>query len=255
MTINTAEELAGIRAIARVVSDVLLTMSRHVAPGISTKELDDIGRAALATHGARSAPELCYQFPGATCISVNSTVAHGIPGPYRLVPGDLVNIDVSAELGGFFADTGASFPVPPISEKKRTLINATRQALESAVASIQAGMKINRIGTVFDQIASANGLTIIRNLGSHGVGRALHEEPTYIAPFFDARDTRQFHEGMVITVEPFLSDGANHTVDADDGWGLIIPPEYCAAQFEHTVLIGKDGAEVLTSLDFCPPLS
>lgn len=248
MTITTAEELAGIRAAARAVSEVLRKMGSYVAPGISTRELDDIGRAALESLGARSAPELCYRFPGATCISVNSTVAHGIPGDYRLAIGDLVNIDVSAELNGYFADTGASFPVPPVSEDKLNLLKTTRHALDSAVAEIRAGMPINKIGTIFEQIAAASGLTIIRNLGSHGVGKALHEEPTYIAPFHDARDTRKFHEGMVITIEPFLSNGASHTTDDADGWGLIIPPEYSAAQFEHTILISKTGAEILTTL-------
>lgn len=251
MTIETPEDLHGLRTISRVVSSVLAAMAEAIRPGVSTRELDDIGRNALDSSGARSAPELCYGFPGATCISVNSTVAHGIPGSYRLAPGDMVNIDVSAELNGYFSDTGATFCVPPVPPEKHRLCSAAREALAHAISGIRAGQPINVVGRRFGEIAARHGFTIIRNLGSHGVGRALHEEPTYIAPFHDPRDTRLFHEGMVVTIEPFLSNGAFQTVDASDGWGLTIGESQYAAQYEHTIVVTATGTEVLTSL---PPV-
>ena len=246
MTIETASDLEGLRLIGRIVADCLRLMSRSMHPGMTTKELDRIGAAYLAQHGARSAPELTYNFPGATCISVGPEVAHGIPGPRKLLAGDLVNIDVSAELGGYFADTGGSFAVPPMREAQKAVCRGTREALAHAMKAARAGRPLNVIGKAIEATARKHQLTIIRNLGSHGVGRALHEEPGFIAPYFDPRDQRQLHDGQVITIEPFLSNGARQVEDGDDGWTLKTHQRFISAQYEHTLVITKGMPLIMT---------
>ncbi len=246
MSIRTEAELEALKRIGRIVADCLKHMGSRLEPGITTRELDDLGRDYLASHGARSAPELVYDFPGATCISVNHEVAHGIPGDKRVQAGDLVNIDVSAEQDGFFADTGGSFIVPPESQVKTRLCKATRRALEAAMRQATAGAPLNRIGKTIESEARAGGYTVIRNLGSHGVGRALHEEPKFIAGFYDPKDKRTLRDGMVITIEPFLSTGASYVEDTGDGWTLATASRYLSAQYEHTLVITKGQPIILT---------
>jgi methionyl aminopeptidase len=246
MTITTEEQLEGLRRIGVIVADCLLTMQRAMEPGMSTRELDFIGRDFLAAHGATSAPRLTYNFPGYTCISVNHEMAHGLPSDRRLQAGDLVNIDVSAEKDGFFADTGGSSILPPESKVKRQLCSATQQALKDAMKVARAGQPLRMIGKAIEERAQKHGLSIIRNLGSHGVGGALHEEPEFIAPFYDPKDRRMLRENMVITIEPFLSTGARFAEDAGDGWTLRSSPKFLTAQFEHTMVITKGEPIVLT---------
>lgn len=246
MSIQTEAELEALKRIGRIVADCLCFMGEKLEPGMTTRELDDLGRDFLLAQGARSAPELVYDFPGATCISVNHEVAHGIPGTKRIAAGDLVNIDVSAERDGYFADTGGSFIVPPESKIKRRLCDATRRALDAAIRQATAGAPLNRIGKTIEDEARSSGYTIIRNLGSHGVGRALHEEPTFIAGFFDPKDKRVLKNGMVITIEPFLSTGASYVEDTGDGWTLATSSRYLSAQYEHTMVITKERPIILT---------
>lgn len=246
MTVETDADLTGLRLIGGIVADCLQLMAANIEPGMTTRELDEIGAKFLADNGARSAPMLTYQFPGTTCISINHQVAHGIPGDLRVAAGDMVNIDVSAERGGYFADTGGSFIVPPVSDKKRYLCDGTRAALAAAMKQARAGQPLNGIGRAIEDTAKRLKLTVIKNLGSHGVGRALHEEPKFIAPFHVARDRRLLHDGMVITIEPFLSNGADEVWEGDDGWTLLTAPRYASAQFEHTLVIRKGEPLIMT---------
>lgn len=246
MTIETEADLNALKRIGRIVADCLQLMSRSLEPGMTTKEVDDVGATFLASHGARSAPRLTYDFPGATCISVGHEVAHGIPGPRQLAAGELVNIDVSAELDGYFADTGGSFAVPPINDTQKAVCRGTREALANAMKAARAGRPLNVIGKAIEQTAARHKLTIIRNLGSHGVGRALHEEPGFIAPYSDVRDKRQLKEGLVITIEPFLSNGATEVEDGDDGWTLKTHRRFTSAQYEHTLVITKGMPLIMT---------
>jgi methionyl aminopeptidase len=246
VTVETEEELQALRKIGRIVADCLQVMSRAMEPGMTTKELDDVGAAYLAKHGARSAPQLTYDFPGATCISVGHHIAHGIPGSNSLAAGDLVNIDVSAELNGFFADTGGSFSVPPIKPEHQRVCRGTREALAKAMKEARAGRPLNVIGKAIEGVAAKHGLSIIRNLGSHGVGRGLHEEPGFIAPFYSPKDKRILKDGLVITIEPFLSTGATEVEEADDGWTLYHDRRYVSAQYEHTLVITKGMPLVMT---------
>src|SRR5690554_4129671 len=205
MTIETQDDIIALERIGKVVASVLQRMLDAVEPGMSTRELDALGERWLAEAGARSAPRLTYDFPGATCISINEEAAHGIPGDRIIRAGDVVNVDVSAELGGYFADTGGTGVVPPSSTVKKRLCHATRQALAAAMQAARAGAPLNGIGAAIERTARQHRFRVIENLGSHGVGRALHEAPDHIPGYRAPRDRRVLTEGMVITIEPFLS--------------------------------------------------
>lgn len=246
MSINSEKDLEGLRRIGKIVARCLQFMQSKLEPGITTGELDAIGGQFLAAHGARSAPQLTYNFPGFTCISVNEEAAHGIPGMKVLKAGDLVNIDVSAELDGYFADTGGSAIIPPESKLHLQICTVAKQALENAMLEARAGAKLNRIGFAIETEARRHGLTVIENLGSHGVGRALHEEPGFIAGYYDKRDKRMLKENQVITIEPFVSSGAREVVDSGDGWTLITKPGVFTAQYEHTMVITKGKPLIMT---------
>lgn len=246
MTIETQDDVAALHKIGRIVSLVLHRMLDAARPGITTRELDHLGERLLAEHGARSAPRLTYDFPGATCISVNEEAAHGIPGDRVIRAGDVVNVDVSAELGGYFADTGGTTVVPPTTPQKTRLCHATRTALAQAMKNARAGQPVNGIGAAIERTAKAYGFKVIENLGSHGVGRALHEAPEHIAGFFDPSDTRLLEEGMVITIEPFLSTKSRVVAETADGWTLAGAAGNLSAQYEHTMIITRGAPIVVT---------
>jgi len=246
MSIESENDLICLRNIGRIVADCLQHMAARLEPGITTLELDEIGRLFLEAHGARSAPRLTYKFPGTTCISVNEEAAHGIPGPKILSAGDLVNIDVSAELGGYFADTGGSFIIPPETDLKRNLCLATQRALSLALNEARAGQKLNLIGRAIEEEARRNSLTVIENLGSHGVGRALHEDPGFIQSYYDPKDQRVLRKNQVITIEPFLSTGAREVFETGDGWTLATSKRFLTAQYEHTLVITEGLPLIMT---------
>ncbi|MBX9907512.1 MAG: type I methionyl aminopeptidase [Beijerinckiaceae bacterium] len=246
MTISNDEQLTGLKRIGRIVADTLSIMSRAIEPGMTTGELDRIGRDFMEAAGARPAPELVYGFPGATCISVNEEIAHGIPGNRVIARGDLINIDVSAEKDGFFADTGASLAVPPVSRAVERLCRDGRRAMWTGLRQVGADRPLAEIGRAVGAFARRNGYTLVRNLASHGVGLSLHEDPTEIATWPDASDRRMMGEGLVFTVEPFLSLGAELAEDGDDPWTLYSQPRAPTVQFEHTVVATRHGALVLT---------
>lgn len=246
MTIESQSDIIALQRIGRIVSLILHKMLDSIEPGMTTAELDAIGARLLAEFGARSAPQLAYDFPGATCISVNEQAAHGVPGSRIIKAGDLVNVDVSAELDGYYADTGGTKIVPPSSPIKTRLCHATRTALAEAIKVARAGQPLNRIGRAIEQVANTHRLRIIENLGGHGVGRAIHEEPEHILGFYDPRDKRVLKEGMVIAIEPFLSTKSRAVSESDDGWTLVGMPGNLSAQFEHTMIITRSEPIVVT---------
>lgn len=246
MTIENEDDVLALKRIGRIVSHVLHEMLAAAEPGMTTRELDSMGEKWLEKHGARSAPKLTYGFPGATCISINEEAAHGIPGDRIIRAGDVLNIDVSAELGGYFADTGGTTVVPPTNPQKTRLCHATRTALEQAMKQARAGQPLNGIGAAIQRTAKAHGFKIIENLGSHGVGRALHEAPEHIPGYFDPTDKRILQEGMVITIEPFLSTKSRVVSETSDGWTLVGVPGNLSAQYEHTMIITKGAPIVVT---------
>ncbi len=246
MTIESQADVAALQRIGRIVATVLHKMLDAIEPGMTTGELDAIGEKLLDQHGARSAPRLAYGFPGTTCISVNEEAAHGVPGARIIEAGDLVNVDVSAELGGYFADTGGTRIVPPATPVKTKLCHATRAALSGAIRVARAGQPVNRIGREIQRAASAYQLRIIENLAGHGVGRAIHEEPEHILGYFDPLDTRVLREGMVIAIEPFLSTKSRTVSESDDGWTLVGAPGNLSAQYEHTIIVTRGTPIIVT---------
>lgn len=247
MTVGSRHDIEGLKKIGKIVASTIREMKRHARAGMTTKELDEIGGRLLKRHGAVPAPKAVYRFPGNTCISVNQEVAHGIPGSRVLQPGDLVNIDVSAELGGYYADAGHSFPLPPYHPSLLRLCNCAHDTMMKVISSLQHGVPLNEIGRMMESEAAKNGYRVIRNLCSHGVGRALHEAPQEILPVYDKHDKRVLIEGMVIAVEPFLSTGADYAVQQADGWTLSVPDNSYVAQQEHTIIITKHRPIIVTA--------
>ncbi len=246
MTVSGDDDLTGLKQIGRIVADTLEAMRKSIEPGMTTRELDRVGRAFMEAAGGRPAPEMLYAFPGATCISVNEEIAHGIPGDRRIRPGDLVNIDVSAEKDGYFADTGASFAMPPAPRAVERLCRDGRRALWTGLRQVGAGKPLAGVGQAVGAFARKNGYTLVRNLASHGVGRALHEEPKEIATWPDASERRVMADGVVFTIEPFLSLGAEFADDGDDPWTLYSQPMAPTVQYEHTVVATRHGPLILT---------
>ena len=246
MTVSSDDDLIGLKEVGRIVADTLVVMSKAIEPGMTTLELDQVGRAFLVSAGARPAPEMVYDFPGATCISVNEEIAHGIPGARRISPGDLVNIDVSAEKDGYFADTGASFAMPPVTRAVERLCRDGRRAMWTGLRQVGSGKPLADIGRAVGAFADRHGYTLVRNLASHGVGLSLHEEPTEIATWPDKSDRRVMQDGLVFTIEPFLSLGAEFAEDGINPWTLYSQPKALTVQYEHTVVATRTGPLVLT---------
>ena len=246
MTIEHDEQLEKLKAAGAAVARVLKAMIAAAEPGMTTKELDDFGRKLLDREGARSAPESTYGFPGATCISVSPEVAHGIPGARVLKAGDLVNIDVSADIDGYFADTGGSFVIPPVTPKLERLCRDGKRALWAGINTVKADVPLNEIGRAVEKFAKSGGYTLIRNLASHGVGSSLHEVPGEIPTWYEPRDKRRIHDGLVFTIEPFLSLGSQWADDGGDGWTLLADTGKPTVQYEHTLVATKRGAVIVT---------
>ena len=248
MTVDSERDIEGLKAIGQVVALTLQEMKRHVRPGITTRELDEIGGEVLRKHGAHSAPRLVYNFPGETCISLNDEAAHGIPGMRRIEPGDLVNLDVSAEMDGYFADSGLSVGVPPVSTEKQRLLDCAQAALRHAMRVARADVKMNLIGLEVERQAQRCGFTILRDLCGHGVGRSIHETPHNVLNFFYRQDERLLEDGQVLTIEPFLSNGSQRVFPGKDGWTLRTEGGHLSAQFEHTLVIRRGRPLVTTAL-------
>ncbi len=249
MIVSSEDELNGLKEIGRLCATAVKVMGAALEPGITTRELDQIGRRILEDAGAHSAPEFCYQFPGATCISVNEEVAHGIPGDRRIAAGDLVNIDVSGVKNGLFGDTGASFIVPPVKPKIEKLCRDGKRAMWVGLNQVRTGQPLAAIGNAIGTFARKNRYTLIQNLASHGIGHSLHEEPKELSTWPDPDETRIMEEGLVFTVEPFLSLGGLWAEDGDDPWTLYSEPKAPTVQFEHTIVVTKNGPIVLTLID------
>ncbi len=246
MTVENQNDVDGILKVGAVVAQVRDAMLAAIEPGMTTAELDAIGGRMLEDLGARSAPVLVYDFPGHTCISINEEAAHGVPGARVIQPGDIVNVDVSAELEGYFADTGGTVVAPPASRPNTLLVQTTKLALERALAQARADAPINGIGKAIEAVARSHRFRVIRNLGGHGIGRSLHEEPDGIVSYHNPRDTRRLRCGQVIAIEPFLSTRSTEVTEAADGWTLVGHPANRSAQFEHTVIVTRGDPIIAT---------
>ena len=247
MTADSQKDIDYLKAIGRICAETLRKMMDATSAGMTTRELDEIGRAFLEAEGARSAPQVAYNYPGATCISVSPVIAHGIPDEHVLREDELIHIDVSAELDGYFADTGASLIVSKRDRNFEKLLNSTKSTLKKALHSAKAGNPLSGIGRTVQKEARKRGYNVIYDLTGHGIGRKLHEEPKDILNFYNPRDQRILHEGLVLAVEPFLTTGVGRVTEMKDGWSLRTSDNTIAAQFEHTIIITKNEPIILTA--------
>jgi methionyl aminopeptidase len=248
MIAKTEQDIKALKKIGKIVAEIREAMKEATVPGMTTKEIDEIGGRLFDEKGAISGPIGEYDFPGYTCISVNNEVAHGIPGSRVIKDGDLVNIDVSGSYDGYFADTGISFVVGTPDAKKQQLCDVANSAFERAMTKVKAGSSMNGIGKAVEREAKKNGLTVIKNLTGHGIGKSLHEEPQHILNYYDPWDKALLKEGMVLAVEPFISEKAEHIIESGDGWTFITPDNSLVAQIEHTVIVTKNEPIILTQL-------
>lgn len=247
MTVEDEAQLAGLKRSGALVRDILRTMLNEAKPGVTGLELDRMAEEMMNRAGARSAPRAAYDFPGATCISIEGVVAHGIPDDRPLREGDLINIDVSLDLDGYWTDSGASMVVggKPTKEQAK-LLEATKRAMTKGMYAAKAGQPINAIGKRVEAEAKASGFRVCDSLTGHGVGRYIHEEPTVWNHY--VRSARQkLTEGLVITVEPFLTPGNAKVLEADDGWSLYPADNAPMAQFEHTIVVTRGAPIILTA--------
>lgn len=248
MSITNQAELEGMKKVSQVVAVTLKAMREYAQPGMSTKQLDDYGYDVLKSYGARSAPYLTYRFPGCTCISVNNEVAHGIPSVKKYIQeGDLINIDVSAELNGFWADNGGSFVLGADIHKHQKLVDASKAILHKAIQHIKSGVKIRQIGRLIETEAAGAGFTVIRNLGGHGVGRSLHEEPEDVLNCYSRYNRQRFQLNSVVAIETFISTKSNIAAQLNDGWTLVGNKGGFVAQHEHTIVVTDKEPIILTA--------
>lgn len=247
MSIEKESELTGMKKVSDVVAFTLKEMQNFARPGISTKELDDYGAEILQDFGASSAPYKTYNFPGWTCISVNNEFCHGIPSENKLLKeGDLINIDVSAELDDFWSDNGASFVLGDDKYGHQKLVDASKEILKSAISSIKGGVRISDIGHLIETQARRRGYKVIRNLTGHGIGRSLHESPSEIANFKDPFNLTRFRKNSVVAIETFISTHSSRAVTINDGWTMVGNKGGYMAQHKHTILITADKPVILT---------
>jgi len=245
MSITSEEQRIGIQKASDAVAITLRKMREFARPGISTKELDEYGGQLLAQMGARSAPRLTYGFPGYTCISVNEEAAHGIPSEMKILrEGDLVNVDVSAELNGYWADNGGSFVLGEDVHGHGKLVATSKDILRKAISNIKSGMRISELGRLIETEAKKQGYTVIKNLTGHGIGRSLHEAPHEIANYCNRFNRDRFKKNSVVAVETFISTRSTIANSQPDGWTLVGNKGGFVAQHEHTIMV-TDGEPLI----------
>lgn len=247
ISINSRRDLEKMRAVGRVVAAAIKVMRAAVGPGTTTAELDRAGGDVFATHGARSAPQLVYGFPGVNCISVNDAAVHGIPNDVPLVGGDVVKLDVTAELDGYIADAAVTVVVEPGSPENTALAECARKAFYRGIKHIRAGQPIRDWGRAVEDEVTKSGFTVLHDLCGHGVGKTIHEPPRSIFNYDEPRMKERFVEGSVIAVEPIISKSAAFTVKDPDGWTLRSADGSMTAHFEHTLVVTRNQPVILTA--------
>jgi methionyl aminopeptidase len=250
MSINKESDLDGMKKASAAVALTLKEMRNYARPGMSTKELDEFGGSVLKNLGANSAPALTYNFPGWTCISVNNEFCHGIPSVNTILKeGDLINIDVSAELNGFWSDNGGSFVMGNDINDHQKLIDASKQILRKAISTIKGGVRISELGHLIETQAKKSGFKVIKNLTGHGIGKGLHEAPGEIANYRDKYNLTRFKKHSVVAIETFISTHSTYAKTLEDGWTMVGNNGGFMAQHEHTIIVTDDKPIILTEMN------
>lgn len=250
MSITQEADLVGMKKASEAVAFTLKEMKGYAKPGMTTKQLDDFGAGILKDLGANPAPFLAYKFPGCTCISVGKEFCHGIPSSDKVLrEGDLINIDVSAELDGYWSDNGASFVLGEDVNHHQKLVTASKEILYKAIHNIKGGVRISEIGHLIETEAKKRGYKVIKNLTGHGIGRSLHEEPNEIANYRDRYNTTRFKKNSVVAIETFISTTSTYAETLNDGWTMVGNKGGYMAQHEHTIIVTDSQPIVLTEMN------
>ncbi|MGH3335319.1 MAG: type I methionyl aminopeptidase [Nocardioides sp.] len=243
--VKDAETIAKMRVAGRLAAQARDLVGSHVEPGVTTDELDRIGHEFLCDHGAYPSTLGYRGFPKSLCSSVNEVVCHGIPDSRRVEDGDIVNIDITAFLDGVHGDTNATFLAGDVDEESRLLVERTHEALDRGIRAVRPGRRINVIGRVIESYARRFGYGVVREFTGHGIGSAFHSG--LIVPHYDdAMYDDVIDVGMTFTIEPMLNLGTDEWEMWDDNWTVVTKDGRRSAQFEHTLLVTHEGAEVLT---------
>jgi methionyl aminopeptidase len=239
-------DVAAMRRAGRAAAATLAAVAARIAPGVSTADIDAWVRADTRRRGGRPSQLGFHGFPAAVCTSRNAVVCHGIPSAHeRLASGDIINVDVTTELDGFHGDTSATLFVGAPSPEARHVVETARRCRDAGIAEVRAGARLGDIGAVIEELAVREGCNVVREIGGHGIGRQMHLPPT-IAHVGPRGSGMRLREGMAITIEPMINLGGSAVRQLDDGWTIVTADGSLSAQFEHTVLVTREGCEILT---------
>jgi methionyl aminopeptidase len=249
--IKTAQQIEKIRKSGRLASQALDLVAENIKPGVTTLSLDKIAHEFIVKNNGVPAT-LGYKgrkgtiaFPASCCISINEEVVHGIPGPRVIKDGDLVKVDITTILDGYYGDTARTFLVGNVPEVGVNLANATKRSLERAIATVKSGSRLGDIGYAIQSYVEAKGFSVVKDFVGHGVGLQFHEEPSVFHYGSKGRGL-QIKSGMVFTIEPMINEGVYKINLLDDGWTVVTADNKLSAQFEHTMVVTSDGADILT---------
>jgi methionyl aminopeptidase len=245
ITIKNEREIGLMREASQAVALVHSRIEEAIAPGVTTKDLDDIARDTLAEVGAESLFLGHLGFTGRICASINEEIVHGIPGKRILRDGDIISVDVGARIGGYCGDSAWTYPVGTISDEARHLLEATEKSLYLGIEQAVPGARLNAIGHAVEQYADSQGLGLVREYGGHGIGREMWEDP-HVPNHGDPNSGPRLRAGMTLAIEPMLNIGGDETFQLSDGWTVITADRTLSAHFEHTIAIRDEGPEILT---------
>ena len=243
--VQDAETIDRMRVAGKIAARALAEVGRHVEPGVTTDELDRVGHEFLVDHGAYPSTLGYKGYPKSLCTSINEVICHGIPDDTVLRDGDIVNVDITAFIGGVHGDTDATYLVGDVDEESRLLVDRTRHALDRAIRAVAPGRALNVVGRVIESYAKRFGYGVVRDFTGHGIGEMFHSGLVvahYDEPLIDVT----MEVGMTFTIEPMLTLGAIEWEMWDDGWTVVTADRRRSAQFEHTLVVTETGAEVLT---------
>lgn len=245
ISIKSPREIEAMRKAGRITAEARALAGRMVAPGVTTHEIDQAVRRFIESHGAKPSFLGYGGFPGSACISINEQVIHGIPGPRKLVEGDIVSVDVGAFIGGFHGDCAATYVCGEVSDEAKKLIQVTQQSFWEGIDKARPGFRVSDISHAVQQYVEGNGFSVVRDFVGHGVGRKLHEAPE-VPNFGPAGHGPRLLPGMVIAVEPMVNAGDWQVKVLEDDWTTVSLDGSLTAHYENTILITENGPEVLT---------
>jgi len=244
--VKDPDTIERMRVAGRIAAQALEEVARHIAPGVTTDELDQVGHDFVVEHGAYPSTLGYRGYPKSLCTSINEVICHGIPDDHALNDGDIVNIDITAYIGGVHGDTDATYLVGDVDEESRLLVERTREATMRAIRAVAPGRHLNVIGRVIESYAKRFGYGVVRDFTGHGIGTSFHSG--LIVPHYDdPAATLILETGMTFTIEPMLTLGTINYEIWDDGWTVVTKDRKRTAQFEHTILVTQGGSEILTT--------